>query len=257
MSLTRDEVLALQHRAKSDWVRSMAASSEGAALFERDGLTASIVPTCPARSIPNSVVYADPAALRESLDPLAEAFADAGVETWTVWVPEFDRETASALRQAGHEFDGHPMAMALELERWDPPELGDLDWDGQASGETWAHLNDIAYDPAPTDGLGGAISAPPDYVRLYQARIGGEPACVLGTIDHDADVGFYFVATHPDHRGRGLASRLMAAALADARERGMRTSTLQASAMGEPVYRRLGYQPYFRLELYERRRDAG
>jgi len=254
VSLAREEVLALQRRAKSDWVRSMAASSPGAALFERDGLTAAIVPACPRRSMPNSVVYADAAALRESLDALAEAFEDAGVEAWTVWVPEFDDEAATALRQAGHEFDGHPMAMALELETWNAPELGDLDWDDQASGETWAHLNDSAYDPAPTDGLGVAIAAPPDYVRLYQARVAGQPACVLGTIDHDADLGFYFVATHPDHRGRGLASRLVAVALAEARERGMRTSTLQASAMGEPVYRRLGYEPYFRLELYERRR---
>ena len=144
--------------------------------------------------------------------------------------------------------------MALELETWDAPDLGDLDWDGDATGETWAHLNDIAYDPAATDGLGVAIADPPEYVRLYQARVGGEPACVLGTIDHQDDLGFYFVATHPDHRGKGLASRLIVAALSEARERGILTSTCQASAMGEPVYRKLGYEPYFRLELYERRR---
>jgi GNAT superfamily N-acetyltransferase len=94
---------------------------------------------------------------------------------------------------------------------------------------------------------------PPPEVRLYRARVGGEAACVLGTIDHEDDLGFYFVATDPGHRGKGLASRLMAVALADARERGFSTSSLQASPMGQPVYERLGYEAHFRLNLYERR----
>ena len=61
---------------------------------------------------------------------------------------------------------------------------------------------------------------PPDLpeLRLYQARVDGEPACVLATLDHDGDLGFYFVATHPDHRGLGLASRLISAALVEGRE---------------------------------------
>ena len=45
----------------------------------------------------------------------------------------------------------------------------------------------------------------------------------------------------------------MAAMLAEARERGLATSSLQASAMGEPVYAAMGYEPCFRLRLYERR----
>jgi hypothetical protein len=51
----------------------------------------------------------------------------------------------------------------------------------------------------------------------------------------------------------GLASRLMTVALVDARGRGLETSSLQGSPMGQPVYRRLGYGDDFHLRMYERR----
>ena len=100
------------------------------------------------------------------------------------------------------------------------------------------------------------MRTPPDLpnLRLYQARVGGEPACVLGTLDHDSDLGFYFVATHPDHRGLGLASRLVSAAMVEGRERGLRTSSLQGSPMGRPIYARLGFTEHFAVNMYERRR---
>ena len=76
---------------------------------------------------------------------------------------------------------------------------------------------------------------------------------MLATIDHGDDLGVYFVATRPEHGRQGLAGRLLAAVLAEGRQRGMRTSSLQSSAKGETVYTRLGYARQFRLHLYERR----
>ena len=61
------------------------------------------------------------------------------------------------------------------------------------------------------------------------------------------------VATLPEARGRGLAGALMAHALVDAGERGLRTSTLVATKMGRPVYERLGYRGLGALEMWERR----
>ena len=78
---------------------------------------------------------------------------------------------------------------------------------------------------------------------------------MLATFDHDGDdLGFYFVATDPDRRGRGLASRLMSIAMTEARERGLRTTSLQSSAMGRPVYERLGFGADFEMRMYEHRR---
>lgn len=128
-------------------------------------------------------------------------------------------------------------------------------WEREASPELLGPLNDLAYGLDPQAGIGRALLEPSaEHLRLNAARVEGEPACVLGTIDHGGeDLGFYFVATHPEHRGLGLATRLMAAALADARERGLATASLQASAMGRPVYERLGFSPHFKLEMHELR----
>jgi predicted acetyltransferase len=91
-------------------------------------------------------------------------------------------------------------------------------------------------------------------MRLYQARVAGEPACVMGTLDDADDCGVYLVATTSEHRGRGLARRLLHVALAEGRERGRLISTLQATKLGYPVYQRLGYEPVCALGMWERRK---
>lgn len=244
---------AVQWRALRDFVRWLGGGSAGATTWEAPGVAAAIVPVVPGRSIPNSVAYEDGAALAAAYDRLAEAYERAGIGAWSVWTPDYDTEAVEFLRSRGHAFDGEPGAMTLDLERFagDP---GDLDWDAEASFRELGTVNDAAYG-TPDAGLAPALAAAPDGlpIRLYRARVGGETASVLATIDHGEDLGIYFVATPEEHRGRGLASRLMTAALLEGQERGMRTSSLQASAKGEPVYERLGYERDFRLQLYERR----
>jgi GNAT superfamily N-acetyltransferase len=250
----RDRVLAIQQTALSDWIRVVAAGSRTGETFERDGVVASALPACPDRSIVNSVTYTDPGALAARYDELAEFYAQAEIEAWTVWVPDFDGETIQLLEGAGHSFDGKPTAMVLELEGWRSPPIGDLDWDRDGDPETFGRVNDLAYGYTPETGYARAISEPVDGYTVYRARADGETACVVGALEHEGgDLGIYFVATVPEHRGKGLTSRLMAVALSEARERGLVTSSLQASAMGEPIYSTLGYLGHFRLHLYERR----
>ena len=254
MTVDRDRALAIQRTALAEWLGVMSSSSEGAQLFEADGTTACAVPACPDRSIPNSVCYGDAGALLDHHDELTSFYADAGVEAWTVWVPEFDRAAIGGLERAGHRFDGEPMAMVLELDRWQPPELGDLEWDAEVDPATAGEVNDRAYGYSAESGYARAMTRAVEGYRLYRAQVDGEVACVAGTIEHDGgDLGIYFVATLPEYRGRGLTTRLMATVLAEARDRGLGTSSLQASGMGEPVYAALGYERCFRLRLYERR----
>jgi len=257
MAIDRDRALAIQRTALADFARAMSAASEDARLFERDGVAASGVPACPERSIPNSVAYRDTDALLSSLDELASFYEDAGVRAWTVWVPEFDREAAAGLEAAGSAYDGNPTAMVLDLTGFEPPDIGDLEWDADGDAATLGDVNDRAYGHGPGEGYAPGMTQRPEGFRIYRARVDGQVACVMGTMEHEGgDLGIYWVATVPEFRGRSLSKRLMTAALVDARERGFATSSLQASSMGEPVYLRLGYEACFDLHLYERRAGA-
>jgi GNAT superfamily N-acetyltransferase len=251
--MSREAALALQKRGLRDWVSLLGASSPGARVYARHGITAAVVPTCPERSICNSVTYDDAPALAAGLDDLTAMYEDAGIVAWTVWTPEFDQDASDILESSGHAVDGTPMAMSLRLTEFEPPEIADLNWDNDLEPGEIGLLNELAYGLPEDSGFADGLSHLGAPATVYRARVDGATACVLAAIDHDDDLGFYFVATHPDRRGLGLATRLMTVALLDATIRGLRTSSLQASPMGRPVYRRLGYADDFTLRMYERR----
>ena len=62
--------------------------------------------------------------------------------------------------------------------------------------------------------------------------------------------GVYWVATIPAARGRGHAAALMRSLSNHALELGARAVTLQASQLGEPVYRKLGYREITRYPMF-------
>ena len=253
----RSTAMELQRGCLAAFVRMLGRGSESAALFERDGVLGAIVPACPDRSVINSVTYRDAESLGTALEDLAAAHEEAGVRAWTVWVPEDDHDAAALLEAAGHRLDATPAAMVLDLAGLPDPDSRGLDWDDQASPADVARVNDFAYGfEEPT--FGTALTAlPADMpLRLYQARVDGEPASVLATMDEGDDCGIYLVGTLKGHRGKGLSRRLLHAALAEARERGLRTSSLQATKLGQPVYERLGYAPICALQMWERRKPG-
>lgn len=229
--------------------------SAGGKLFERKGVLASIVPAAPDRSLPNSVLYEDAEGLAAVLDELGEAYEDAGVRAWTVWVPERDERARSLLGAAGHALDATPAAMVARLLEVEPPRESDPLPEPEPRLEDLGRLNDLAYG---ADGAFARIigEGPGDPGHLYIAKEGGEAVAGLITGDHDGDCSVWWVATALEARGRGLASGLMRRALGDARQRGCDISTLQATKLGEPVYAALAYRRIGTLEMWERRRRS-
>jgi GNAT superfamily N-acetyltransferase len=232
------------------WFRLIAASSESAELIERDGLTALINPACPERSLFNSVVARSPGAIARHRAELARLYAEGGC-AWTTWLPEADRDSAAALRGAGHLLDGEPRAMGVTLDEVEPPDLAGVDWDEGASTELMCSISDRAYGWVEGTWLRGMGAG--DVGRVYVARIDGRPASTATAVDVGDDCVITCVATIEEARGRGLASNLILQALADARERGRATTTLQASRAGAPVYERLGYRDFGSLQMWELR----
>ena len=86
-------------------------------------------------------------------------------------------------------------------------------------------------------------------------RRDGEPVASVIIFDVDGNADVEMVGVVPEARGGGLAGKLLAHALADAAERGDETSTLIATKLGYPVYRKLGFEDVGDFEMWERRAD--
>ena len=243
---------AATHRAA---YRLFASGSPGGTVVELDGgVQAAITPALPERSLFNAVLYAEPEPLLAALDELDRRYERAGVRAWTVWTHPGDAATAEALRAAGHAFDGEPMLMGAPLDEVDLDPRAGLTLGEPDDWPALARCNDAAYGLTPgTFGVAlGGIGDPA--AHAYVALDGGEPVAACGTVVHDGDAGVLFVATVPAAQRRGLASELMRHALREARAAGASTTTLEASAAGEPVYARMGYRSLGRLGMWERRK---
>jgi GNAT superfamily N-acetyltransferase len=91
-----------------------------------------------------------------------------------------------------------------------------------------------------------------DNVAAYLAHVDGRPAAIAMTIVSRGVAGIYWVGTTEEARGRGLARTLTTTAVNAGFELGAESASLQASTMGEPVYRRLGFEAIFDYRLLMR-----
>lgn len=227
------------------------AEASGAQLIRSEGLVAVVNPAVAERSVFNSVVYADPDALAGRYEELVDAYSSARC-AWTVWVPEGDRRVAAMLGDAGHVLDAQPRAMGIKLEGFEEPGGEGIEWTPDGDVTEMAALNDAAYGFPPGTWIKGTGRAP-EGLRVYVARVDGRPAATVCARDVAQDCTIWNVATLEIARGKGLATALMRRALFDAQARGCRSSTLQATKPGAPVYRRCGYEDFGALQMWESR----
>jgi GNAT superfamily N-acetyltransferase len=236
--------------------RAEAAASPGGRVLELDGVTAFLTPSAPTQSIVNCVVFDRHDALRAALPRLADAYAAAAISHWMVWTLPGDEEGPRLLEAAGHMREYEPMAMALPLDELAPERAPAADDGAPPAIDRDPHpveittLNERANGELPgAFGTAFAGLRQPCFHR-YVARVDGEAAACLVTFDHGANTMVQWVATDPAHQRRGIAGRLLRAALLDARARGQATSTLESSYEGERLYAGLGYRPLGRLGMW-------
>ncbi|MDX6378622.1 MAG: hypothetical protein QOE98_2925 [Gaiellaceae bacterium] len=213
-------------------------------VFRRDGLVAAVNPLLPERSVPNSVFFRDAGALEAHLDELTETYDAAGVRASMAWVDEYDEESGIILGPRLYVLDGMLLRMGVELDAVTPPPTDPPRPVEQVAPAAVAGIVDVSFGGA----IGAVLARAP---AAFAYRI-GDDACLV-CHDTGPDCGIYVVGTRPEARRRGLATALVARALADAAGRGQTSSTLQASEAGAGVYRALGFRTVGALSLWERR----
>jgi ribosomal protein S18 acetylase RimI-like enzyme len=226
--------------------------SNGGKLLRPEGVMALISPGAPERAIFNSVIYATAEAIAAAHGELAAAYAEHGC-AWTVWVPEEDTATSRMLERAGHRLDAAPRAMGIELDGFPEPATGDVECSADGDHEAMCVLNDRAYGYPEGTWRRGIGKSPPPGLRIYVAYLDGEPVATVSSHDHGQDCSIWNVATDERGRGRGFATALMRRALWEGAQRDCKTSTLQATELGAPVYGRLGYADFGALGMWESR----
>jgi GNAT superfamily N-acetyltransferase len=235
----------------------MEAACESTRLVELEQARAVVTPTVPERSLFNCVVYQEEDALERALPELEWLYEEAGTEAWTVWVRPGHARAARALEERGHFLDADPEAMGAGVEEI----LGraparDLAFEIEPGDiDVLAELNEHAYGMATGEMAAGLPTRPPG-LEIYVAKVDGRTMACAAAEDQGDNCDITFVATLAEARGQGMARALMLRLLEDAHGRDCTTTTLVATKLGEPVYRKLGYQSLGALQMWERRSPA-
>lgn len=88
--------------------------------------------------------------------------------------------------------------------------------------------------------------------EMFLGYVDGTPVCCSMLLLTGRIAGIYWVGVDASARRRGLGAAITAEAVQAGRDRGGEVAVLQASKLGEPVYRRLGFatvRHYARYDL--------
>jgi hypothetical protein len=238
-----------------EFQRRFGRAARDGAVLERPGAVGCLTPGLGKHSIFNAAAFEPGADVRAVLQDLERVYDDAGVEAWGAWAHESDTEAARAFKDCGLVLDSTPTEMVRALDAaFEAPAAVDVGRTDDLGA--FDAVNAAAWDLPP----GVTTEAQPrllDEFNLYVARDErGEPASVVATVHHHGDCGVTLVGTARAARGRGFATAAMLCALDAAVRAGCTSTTLQASAAGRPIYRRLGYRELGAMQLWEKRRAA-
>lgn len=185
----------------------------------------------------------------ERVDGFFSTSPGGGYQLWSIWeTPDLSGEgfgggsAPCMIREPG----GEPGPA--------PPELTVVEAADEDTVREAATLIDTVF--------GGGRSEPADVLtpgvlgedfRVWVGSVDGRPVSTAMAFLSDGFVGVYAVATAEDARGRGYGQALSWAATMC---RPDLPATLQASAMGRPVYERMGYRTVARFTIWTRERGS-
>ena len=263
-NLDDDTLARLGHLNHLEFSReSIRWSGRDGELVERDGLLL----LAGATEFPvayNAVARLDPAVPAADVLAIADGFFGAKGRGYTVMVNAHrggDEDLAVAAEAAGYlrVTDAPEMVVRSPVEPREAPAGIELRWIADTGGvadffavgaEAYTSLGLPAHVPIE------AMRAPERFLEPHLASVvayrGDEPLAAAMTLVSHGIAGVYWVATLAAARGQGLAELVTRAVTNRGFELGAAVNTLQASPMGEAIYRRMGYEDLHRVYGYAR-----
>lgn len=98
----------------------------------------------------------------------------------------------------------------------------------------------------------GAGYGPSDRFRHYLGVLDGEPVATATGYLGEGVVSVQNITTLPQARRQGVGTAVTMAPILEARDRGYRIASLQASEMGYPMYEKMGFRQYMKFAVYVR-----
>jgi ribosomal protein S18 acetylase RimI-like enzyme len=191
----------------------------------------------------------------------AREFFHARGRGYSLWVraTAADADLARAAEVAGHGkvFDYPQMIIRRRLEDRPLPEGVEIREVVDVERiEGFAEINAAAYtvygSPAEATrsnfGRPGALLQA--HVVSFVATLDGAPVSTAQTMLSHGIAGIFWVATLEAARGRGIAEAVTRVATNWGFDQGVPNVQLQASPMGESIYRRMGYEDLYRYDFY-------
>lgn len=156
--------------------------------------------------------------------------------------------------QLRQQWCGMAMDLAeLQREYSLPPEVEIIKVQDQNSMRDWVHVVNLAM----FGGSGVDINLHTQMsnrqnVGYYLLYINGKPSSTSMLFISDGVVGIYMVSTLSCYRDRGFGTAVTRAPLLDAESLGCSLGVLEATKLGEGIYRRLGFKDYCQFYVYNK-----
>ena len=241
------------HAALEGALERLAGVLEGARFERRDGYTFQAFPTFPVRDLNGMWVESD-AAAAQIQDARAEA-EELGTPFGIMVREGRSPAVEDAARRLGFEQSVRIPGMAVtpaELREPVTPNVEVIRVE-TADGLAQALAVGAAGFGIPVDLAASVYSlevAGLDGLEYYLARVECRDVATAAGFTLGESVAIFSVATAPDRRGRGYGSAVTVQAVVDGFAAGAEFAALQSSAMGESVYKRLGFREVETYLLY-------
>lgn len=260
MNLSGDQLRSRVHLNLVDSSRQLFELDPGAVVEAADGWLFG-AGRSPHPAISNAAFRADDRLDAGEFLERAQAFFGGLGRGFSVWLRHgdpADRDLLSTAKAAGLTQVHEMPEMVLEErpeERPLPPGIELRRIGTAAEAEDYWRVATLAY---------ASLGFPPEVFDFYEDHAGllaaenaaaflayldGEPVSIAMTIVSHGVAGIYWVGSLEEARGKGLGGALTAAASNAGFDLGAELASLQASAMGRPVYAAMGYEAIYDYRL--------